>query len=135
MLLQRYCTDLQIKLAFTSFKIKNLITAKDCIPRSLRLNIVYTFTCAEYSSVYVGETSQHLSTRVPERLFSHKNSHIYKHSKNSSACREACNENCFAVLDSAGTAYKFKFKEALHIMWEGPNLNKQVNQYNISLTF
>ena len=45
------------------------------------------------------------------------------------------NENYFAVLDSAGTAYKLKIKEALHIMWEGPNLNKQLNHYNISLNF
>ena len=59
----------------------------------------------------------------------------FKHLKSSSACREACNENCFAVLDSAGTAYKRKIKEALHIMWEGPNLNKQLNHYNISLNF
>ena len=77
----------------------------------------------------------YISTRVREHLFSDKNSHIYKHLKSSSACREACNENCFAVLDSAGTAYKRKIKEALHIMWEGPNLNKQLNYYNISLNF
>ena len=70
-----------------------------------------------------------------EHLFSDKNSHIYKHLKSSSACREACNEICFAVLDSAGTAYKLKIKEALHIMWEGPKLNKQLNHYNISLNF
>ena len=44
-------------------------------------------------------------------------------------------ENCFAVLDSAGTAYKLKIKEVLHINWEGPNLNKQLNPYNISLNF
>ena len=68
-------------------------------------------------------------------FYSDKNSHIYKHLKSSSACREACNENCFAVLDSAGTAYKRKIKEVLHIMWEGPNLNKQLNHYNISLNF
>ena len=135
MLVKRYCKDLQIKLSFTSFKIKNLITAKDRVPRSLRSNIVYKFTCAECNSVYVGETSRHLSTRVREHLFSDKNSHIYKHLKSSSACREACNENCFAVLDSAGTAYKRKIKGALHIMWEGPNLNKQLNHYNISLNF
>ena len=135
MLVKRYCKDLQIKLSFTSFKIKNLITAKDRVPRSLRSNIVYKFTCAVCNSVYVGETSRHLSTRVGEHLFSDKNSHIYKHLKSSSACREACNENCFAVLDSAGTAYKRKIKEALHIMWEGPNLNKQLTHYNISLNF
>ena len=85
--------------------------------------------------MYVGETSRHLSTRAREHLFSDKNSHIYKHLKSSIACREACNENCFAVLDSASTAYKLKIKEALHIMWEGPNLNKQLNHYNISLNF
>ena len=37
--------------------------------------------------------------------------------------REAFDEKCFAVLDSANTAFKLKVKEALHIMWERPNLN------------
>ena len=27
-----------------------------------------------------------------------------------------------------------KVKEALHMLWEGPNLNKQVQHYNFSLT-
>ena len=85
--------------------------------------------------MYVGETSRHLSTRVREHLVSDKNSHIYKHLKSSSACREACTENFFAVLDSAGTAYKLRIKEALHIMWVWPNLNKQLTHYNISFTF
>ena len=85
--------------------------------------------------MYVGETSRHLSIRVREHLFSEKNSHIYKHLKSSSACRGACNENCFAVLDSASTAYKLRIKVALHVMWEGPNLNKQLNHYDILLNF
>ena len=130
MLAKTYCKDLQIKIAFTSFKIKISITAKDCVPRSLRSNIVYKFTCAECNSVYVGETSRHLSTRVREYLFSDKNSHVHKHLKGSSACREAGDEKCFAVLDSANTAYKLKIKEALHIMWEGPNL---ISNYIITI--
>ena len=44
MLAKKYCKDLQITLAFTSCKIKNLITAKACVPRSLRSNIVNEFT-------------------------------------------------------------------------------------------
>ena len=48
-------------------------------------------------------------------------------------CRKACGEKCFAVLHSANAAYKLKIKEALHIMWEGPNLDKQLHHYNISL--
>ena len=85
--------------------------------------------------MYVGETSRHLSTRVSEHLFSDKSSHIYNHLKSRSACIEACNENCFAVLDSSGNSYELKIKEALHIMWEGPILKKQLNHYNISLNF
>ena len=132
MLAEKYCKDVQSKLAFTSFKIKNLITAKDCVPRSLRSNIVYKFTCAECNSVYVSETSRHLSTRERDHLFSDKNSHVYQHLKSSSAGREACDAKSFAVLDSVNTAYKLKIKEALRIMWEGRNLHKQLNHYNIS---
>ena len=89
---------------------KKRITAKDCVPRSLHLNIVYKVTCAECNSVYVSETSRHLSIQVREHLFSDKNYNAYKHLKSCSACREACDEKCFAVLDSAKTANKLKIK-------------------------
>ena len=105
------------------------------VPRSLRSCVVYKFTCAECNSVYVGETSRHISTRVREHLFSDKNSHIFKHLQSSDACKNACNETCFKVIDSARTHYQLKIKEALHIMWEGPSLNKQVQHYNFSLAF
>ena len=85
--------------------------------------------------MYVGETSRHLSTRVCEHLFSDKTCHVYKHLKGSSACREPCDEKRFTVLDTAYTANKLKTKEALHIMWEGPNLIKQLHHYTISLSF
>ena len=101
----------------------------------LRSCVVYKFTCAECNSVYVGETSRHISTRVREHLFSDKNSHIFKHLQSSDACKNACNETCFKVIDSARTHYQLKIKEALHIMWEGPSLNKQVQHYNFSLAF
>ena len=134
-LIKTYCNNLKIKLVFSSFKIKNLIRVKDFVPRSLRSCVVYKFTCAECNSVYVGETSRHISTRVREHLFSDKNSHIFKHLQSSDACKNACNETCFKVIDSARTHYQLKIKEALHIMWEGPSLNKQVQHYNFSLAF
>ena len=73
------------------------------MPRSLRSYVVYKFTCAECNSVYVGETSRHISTRFREHLFSDKNSHIFKHLQGSDACKNACNETCFKVIDSART--------------------------------
>ena len=62
MLAKKYCNNLNIKLAFSSFKIKNLLAVKDRVNKSLRSCVVYKFTCAGCNSVYIGETSRHLST-------------------------------------------------------------------------
>ena len=112
-LVKRYCKDLKIKLAFSTFKIKNLMKVKDSVPRSLHSNVIYTFTCAECNSAYVGETSRHLSTRVREHLVTDKNSHIFKHLKGSDKCRSAYNDSVFSILDSVSTHFQLKFKEAL----------------------
>ena len=39
------------------------------------------------------------------------------------------------MLGSVSTHHSLKIKEALHIMWERPNLNKQLQQFNVSLSF
>ena len=72
-----------------------------------------------------------LSTRVREHLFTDKNSHIFKHLTSPSSFRDACGEGCFKVLESASTHHSLKIKEALNIMRERPNLNKQLQQYNV----
>ena len=94
MLAKKYCRNLNIKLAFSCFTIKNLITVKDCVPRLLRSCVVYNFTCAGYKSVCIGKIFPHLSTQVHEHLFTDKNSHIFEHLKRSSSCRDACGEGC-----------------------------------------
>ena len=73
--------------------------------------------------------------RLLEHLFTDKNSHILKHLKSSSSCRDVCGEGCLKVLYSASTSHNLKIKEALHIMWERPNLNRQLQHYNVSLSF
>ena len=134
-LIKKYCSNLRIKLAFSSFKIKNIMKVKDSVPRSLRSCVVYKFNCAGCNSVYVGETCRHISTRIREHLFTDKNSHIFKHLKSSKTCRNSCNDSCFKIIDRAKSYHQLKVKEALHILWEGPDLNKQVQHYNFSLTF
>ena len=84
---------------------------------------------------YVGETCRHISTRVREHLCTDKNSHIYKHLQSYKTFKDSCDESCIKVIDSAKTYHQLKIKEALHILWEGPNSNKQVQHYNFSLTF
>ena len=85
--------------------------------------------------MYIDNTSQHLSTQVREHLFTDKNPNIFKHLKGSVVCKEACNDSCFKVLDSANTSFKLKIKEALHIPWDRPDLNKQIQHNTLSLSF
>ena len=86
-LTQRYCKNLDIKLVFAPYKIKNLFSAKDAISKLSRSRVVYKFSCAGCSACYVGETNQHLATHVREHLTSDKNSHIFQHINGSEACR------------------------------------------------
>ena len=119
---------------FAPYKIKNFFSAKDAISKLSRSRVVYKFSCAGCSACYVGETNRHLATRVREHLTSDKNSHIFQHIKGSEACRSLCSEDCVSILDTASTSFQLKIKEALHIGWEKPSLNKQVNHVNLTLS-
>ena len=133
-LLKSYCTNLQIRLAFSSYKVSNMFSIKDPIPISLRSLVVYKFSCAGCNSVYVGETCRHFSTRVREHLARDKNSHIHKHLTSSKTCKQTVsNESCFTILDTAKCSYELKIKEALHINWLKPTLNSQLSHANLTL--
>jgi len=134
-LTQRCCKNLDIKLVFPPYKIKNLFSAKDVISKLSRSRVDYYFFCEGCSSCYVAETNRHLATRVPEHLTSDKNSHIFQHIYGLQACRALCSENCFSILDTASTSFQLKIKEALRIGWEKPLLNKQVNAANLTVSF
>ena len=86
-LVNRYCHDLDIKLVFTTFKLRNPFSVKDSVPRELRSRVIYKFTCACCNACYIGETGRHFSTRVREHLSSDKSSHIFKHLLSSERCR------------------------------------------------
>ena len=106
---------------------------KDSVPRLLRPYVVYMFTCAGCNCVYFGETNRHISTRIREHLFIDKNSHIFKHQENSNTCTNSSNDSSFKDLNSARIYYQLKIKEALHILWEGSNLNNQALHCYFSL--
>ena len=133
-LVNRYCNDLDIKLVFTTFKLRNFFSVKDSVPRELRSHVIYKFTCACCNACYIGETGCHFSTRVREHLSYDKSSHIFKHLQSSERCRQSCSVDCFEILDSASTKFQLKLKEAVHINWEKPNLNQQVHHVNLALT-
>ena len=133
-LANRLCKPIDIKLVFTTFKIKDLFSVKDAIPKGLRTRVVYKFSCASCNACYVGETSRHFSTRVREHLLSDGSSHVHKHLLSSESCRASCSTDCFQILDYAATKYQVRLKESMHIKWEKPNLNQQVKHINLTLS-
>ena len=110
-----------------------MFSTKDNLPNALKSNVVYKFSCASCNASYIGETTRHLTTRIKEHLSSDKKSHIFKHLEMSGDCKRACSEDCFSILDHAPTEYQLKIKEALHIQWNQPILNKQVWSQKIQL--
>ena len=57
-LVKRYCkSNIELKVVFSIFEIKNLTNVKESIPRSLHSNVIHKFGCAGCKSVYFGETS------------------------------------------------------------------------------
>ena len=64
-LYKEFCKEnFNIKQVFNSFKIKNYLAYKDPIPNHLNSFLVYKFTCANYSSSYIGETCRHFKIRI-----------------------------------------------------------------------
>ena len=53
--------DLDIKLVFTTFKLRNLFSVNYSVPRELLSHVIYKFTCACSYACYipVGETVLH----------------------------------------------------------------------------
>ena len=133
-LLKCYCNNLDVKPAFSSFKIRNMFSVKGPVPVDLRSNVVYKFTCASCNSCYVSKTSRHLSTRIREQLNRDRTSHIFQHIQQSKARCNSCSAECFEVIDHATNKFQVKIKEALYISWEQPSLNKQLYHVNLTLS-
>ena len=125
-LCKEFCKEnLNIKLVFSSFKIKNYFSYKDSIPNNLKSFLLYKFTCAICSSSYIGETCRHFKTRIEEHIKKDNKSHISKHLHSTAICFDSCNSLCFKIIDKANSTFHLKIKEALHINWRKPNLNAQ----------
>ena len=75
-LANRLCKPIDLRLVFTTFKVRNLFNVKDAVPEGLRTRVVYKLLCVML--VYVGETSRHFSTRVCEHLLSDRSSNVFK---------------------------------------------------------
>ena len=112
-----------------------MFNVKDPVPFDLRSPVVYKFACAACNASYVGETFRHISTRIREHLRRDRTSHIFQHLQHSEECRRLCSESCFSILDTAPDRFQLLLKEAAHIPWESPSLNRQLKHAEIILSF
>ena len=111
-----------------------MFSVKESVPKYLKSFVVYQFDCAGCNACYIGETTRHLTTRIQEHLETDKSSHILQHLKENPNCKLLSNPDCFKVIDSASSSFRLKLKEAMHIKWENPSLNKQLKHVSISIT-
>ena len=110
--------NLNIKLVFNSFKIKNYFSSKDPIPNYLRSFLVYKFTCASCSSSYIGETCRHFKTRIEEHIKKDNKSHIFKYLHSTATCFDSYNSLCFKIIDKANSKFDLKLKKLYIIIEE-----------------
>ena len=97
----------------------------------LMANAVYQFTCLrDANSTYIGKTIRHLATRVRERTTSP--SAIKEHLSSCTTCKDNYSCKSFKVIDSANSDFEVSIKEALHIKYKNPNLNKQLSTQGMS---
>ena len=104
--LSKLCKELckenfNIKLIFSSFKIKNYFPYKDPIPNDLKSFLVYKFICASCSSSYIDETYHDFKTRIEEHMKKDNKSHIFKHLHSNTTCFDSYNSFCFKIIDKA----------------------------------
>ena len=123
-------------MVFTSEKLRCTFSAKDPYQNEHLSKIVYKFVSASCNASYVGQSSQHLATRIDEHFGKDEKSHIYQHLMLSKDCLDKCSKDCFSVLDTGNTKHQLRIKESLYLTWLKPILNKQKQyQYITSLSF
>ena len=118
--------NIDVKLIYTSFKVKNYFSLKARTPLPLLANVVYRFKClCDTNNTYIGKTLRHLATRVKEH--SNRPSAVKDHLSSCIPCQRnySCTNN-FSVIVSGRNDYEITVKEALLIKYYKPNMNKQL---------
>ena len=58
---------------------QNCFSYKDPIPDYLKSSLVYKYTCASSSSIYIGKTCRYFKTTIEDHINKDKKLHSFKH--------------------------------------------------------
>jgi len=117
---KKYCKDLDIRLVFTSYKLKNVFGVKDSVPKSLRYLQVW------FTNFHAQAVLPIMSVRLPDIFPLGLGASIFKPQLPYVQTFEGFRVlqgspfglACFSILDLAPAVFQLRTKEALHIEWE-----------------
>ena len=91
---------MDIRIVFTSFRVRNYFSLKCHTPLPLLANVVYKFKrSCDTNKRCIGKTICHLATRIKEH--GNSQSAIYEHLLSYQNCRLDFSHSCFDVIDSS----------------------------------
>ena len=129
--------DIDIKIVYSTFKVKNYFRLKSRTPFHLLSNVVYQFDCvASTQTSYIGYTKRHMIARTAEHIVPKltKKSHVYGHIKDCDSCKNAnLTVHDFRVLQHCTDETECKLAEAFAIKKSRPVINKQLFAQGSSL--
>ena len=94
-ILKNHCGNIDFQvILYNGFRIRNLFSFKDCLPKSMRANVIYEFSCTSSSTpvTYIGSTKKHLYERVAQ--------HANRSPRTGKLLNSECHSNIF---DHMGT--------------------------------
>ena len=63
-----------------------------------------------------------------------KLSHMFKNLSKIHDCKSPSTPDCFQIVDSNSSKFRLKLKEAMHITWPKPSLNRPLKHISIPVT-
>ena len=120
----------ELQVVFTTRKLRSCLpTLKSSFDRHLKSHVVNEIECNRCGSIYVGQTSRHVTTRITEHP--KKDSQVGQHLV---ACRGATNDIEWKILDAWRTVEKLMIIEAIYISKLKPALNTRYENRGRELT-
>ena len=101
----------EFQVVFKTRKLRSCLpTLKSTFDRDLKSQVVYEIKCNGCGSIYVGQTSRHVTTRITEHQ--KKDSQVSQYLVE---CRGATNDIEWKILDACRTIEKLMIIEAIYI--------------------
>ena len=131
--LRKYGVD--VTVSYRTTKVSNYFSLKSKCSELFTSNVIYKFTCSQDENIsYIGETRRQLFKRVEEHVKSDKESAVFEHLYQCSACQNVTNiMNRFEILKICSSFNILTF-EAMMIANQKPILNIQLGPGKGTLT-